>query len=240
MSETAQEQYKITNEMIDEIESRLNKLEFMISGSLSTSDDNLMKFPLLQQQTIQSLQQQQKKATLKQFIQQTIPQKQPLPQPQQQSQILQITENIVETINRYQTKLNTIKSENESISAYLTLYNQCEKRFNQILDDQPTLNSVEKLAIILSAEDELLQTAKNLQKLNELEKFINTESLSSLPQLTLKLKPIENLHAEQEAITIQLNKKLGEKVQSYNDIIKELSFRFQYWDKVLTELERSV
>ncbi|EGC29324.1 hypothetical protein DICPUDRAFT_43005 [Dictyostelium purpureum] len=214
---------------IDELEDRLNKLEFMLLGSQQTSSDSLLRLPL---PTFNQISSTASKPTPSGRSRSSSVSQQLHQQNQQQ-------EPITESLEKFKAIINKIKSENESINNFMLIYKANESLFNKVMDNETLLNSVEKLAIILSAEDEIYTTSRNLQKLHELEKFINSNSMQSIPTLNEKLKPIENVHFEQEIIAVQLNKKLEEKVQGYNDIIQEISNRFAYWDQILTELENN-
>ncbi|KAN0036090.1 hypothetical protein ACTA71_005390 [Dictyostelium dimigraforme] len=216
------------NISIDELEDRVNKLEFLLLGCQSTSTDSLLRIPLPTFNQITSAQKQSQ-----QQIQSSSGRTRTSSVSTSQLQ----QEPITDSLEKFKTVLNKIKSDNESINNFMLIYKANETLFNKIVDNESLLNSVEKLAIILSAEDEIYNTARNLQKLGELEKFINSSSTQSIPKLNEALKPLENIHFEQEVIAIQLNKKLEEKVQSYNDIIQEISNRFAYWDHIITDLE---
>ncbi|KAM9969164.1 hypothetical protein ACTFIW_003715 [Dictyostelium discoideum] len=221
------------NISIDELEDRVNKLEFLLLGCQSTSTDSLLRIPLPTFNQITSAQKQSQQTQIQSSGGRTRASSISTSQLQQQQQ----QEPITDSLEKFKTVLNKIKSENESINNFMLIYKSNEILFNKIVDNESLLNSVEKLAIILSAEDEIYSTARNLQKLGELEKFINSSSTQSIPKLNESLKPLENIHFEQEVIAIQLNKKLEEKVQSYNDIIQEISNRFAYWDSIITDLE---
>ncbi|EAL68743.1 hypothetical protein DDB_G0277561 [Dictyostelium discoideum AX4] len=221
------------NISIDELEDRVNKLEFLLLGCQSTSTDSLLRIPLPTFNQITSAQKQSQQNQIQSSGGRTRASSISTSQLQQQQQ----QEPITDSLEKFKTVLNKIKSENESINNFMLIYKSNETLFNKIVDNESLLNSVEKLAIILSAEDEIYSTARNLQKLGELEKFINSSSTQSIPKLNEALKPLENIHFEQEVIAIQLNKKLEEKVQSYNDIIQEISNRFAYWDSIITDLE---
>ncbi|KAM9965724.1 hypothetical protein ACTFIR_005897 [Dictyostelium discoideum] len=222
------------NISIDELEDRVNKLEFLLLGCQSTSTDSLLRIPLPTFNQITSAQKQSQQTQIQSSGGRTRASSISTSQLQQQQQQ---QEPITDSLEKFKTVLNKIKSENESINNFMLIYKSNEILFNKIVDNESLLNSVEKLAIILSAEDEIYSTARNLQKLGELEKFINSSSTQSIPKLNESLKPLENIHFEQEVIAIQLNKKLEEKVQSYNDIIQEISNRFAYWDSIITDLE---
>ncbi|KAM9982099.1 hypothetical protein ACTFIY_004387 [Dictyostelium cf. discoideum] len=224
------------NISIDELEDRVNKLEFLLLGCQSTSTDSLLRIPLPTFNQITSAQKQSQQTQIQSSGGRTRTSSISTSQLQQQQQQQQ-QEPITDSLEKFKTVLNKIKSENESINNFMLIYKSNETLFNKIVDNESLLNSVEKLAIILSAEDEIYSTARNLQKLGELEKFINSSSTQSIPKLNEALKPLENVHFEQEVIAIQLNKKLEEKVQSYNDIIQEISNRFAYWDSIITDLE---
>ncbi|KAN0036410.1 hypothetical protein ACTFIV_001703 [Dictyostelium citrinum] len=230
MSGSTEESINIS---IDELEDRVNKLEFLLLGCQSTSTDSLLRIPLptFNQITAQKQSQQTQIQSSGGRTRASSISTAQLQQQQQQQ------EPIADSLEKFKTVLNKIKSENESINNFMLIYKANETLFNKIVDNESLLNSVEKLAIILSAEDEIYSTARNLQKLGELEKFINSSSTQSIPKLNEALKPLENIHFEQEVIAIQLNKKLEEKVQSYNDIIQEISNRFAYWDSIITDLE---
>ncbi|KAN0004466.1 hypothetical protein ACTFIZ_010621 [Dictyostelium cf. discoideum] len=221
------------NISIDELEDRVNKLEFLLLGCQSTSTDSLLRIPLPTFNQITSAQKQSQQTQIQSSGGRTRASSISTSQLQQQQQ----QEPITDSLEKFKTVLNKIKSENESINNFMLIYKSNETLFNKIVDNESLLNSVEKLAIILSAEDEIYSTARNLQKLGELEKFINSSSTQSIPKLNEALKPLENIHFDQEVIAIQLNKKLEEKVQSYNDIIQEISNRFAYWDSIITDLE---
>ncbi|EGG13261.1 putative dynactin 22 kDa subunit [Cavenderia fasciculata] len=152
---------------------------------------------------------------------------------------------ISEQLDRYRSQINNIKTDNDTINSFLNLYKDNETLFNTVMDNDAIGNgglitSVEKLAIILSSEDDIKQTARYLQLLSELEKFINSNSVSSIPSSITALKPLQSFHNEQQAITVALNKKLEQKIQSYNDIVEALSTRFAYWDMILSEYEKSL
>ncbi|KAK5578235.1 hypothetical protein RB653_003188 [Dictyostelium firmibasis] len=221
------------NISIEELEDRVNKLEFLLLGCQSTSTDSLLRIPLPTFNQIISAQKQSQQTQIQSLSGRSRTSSISITS----SQIQQPNEPITESLEKFKTVLNKIKSENESINNFMLIYKANETLFNKIIDNESLLNSVEKLAIILSAEDEIYSTARNLQKLGELEKFINSSSTQSIPKLNEALKPLENIHFEQEVISIQLNKKLEEKVQSYNDIIQEISNRFAYWDHIITDLE---
>ncbi|KAN0026975.1 hypothetical protein ACTFIU_009653 [Dictyostelium citrinum] len=229
MSGSTEESINIS---IDELEDRVNKLEFLLLGCQSTSTDSLLRIPLPTFNQI-TAQKQSQQTQIQSSGGRTRASSISTAQLQQQQQ----QEPIADSLEKFKTVLNKIKSENESINNFMLIYKANETLFNKIVDNESLLNSVEKLAIILSAEDEIYSTARNLQKLGELEKFINSSSTQSIPKLNEALKPLENIHFEQEVIAIQLNKKLEEKVQSYNDIIQEISNRFAYWDSIITDLE---
>ncbi|EFA81637.1 putative dynactin 22 kDa subunit [Heterostelium album PN500] len=234
----------IDSQTIDEIERRVGQLEIALLGYQPYSSDSVLSQPLpntsgasatqLLIQNIQQLHQQQTQSPLitgnRKRSNTTTSSTSPLPNIP--------LETLVDQIDRFKSTLQHIKSDHESINQFMTLYKENEKLFSEIAENDELLTPVEKLSIILSAEDEIIYTANYLQKIAELEKFINPTTLESIPSMITQLQPIESLHNEQQAITIALNKKLESRIQSYNDIIESLSMKFAYWDKVLTDLEK--
>ncbi|KAF2078382.1 hypothetical protein CYY_000365 [Polysphondylium violaceum] len=220
------------NISIDELESRVDRLEFLLMGCQPNSNDPLLRLAL------PSLSSNLKKTKPRSSLLGSASSPASLSSSSSTAPSSSSTETICESLEKYKGVLNKLKSENEVINNFISLYKSNESLFNGIVDNDTLLNSVEKLSLILSAEEDIRLVARNLQKLSELEKFIHTNCMDEVPSLIEKIRPIDALNLEQEAIAIQLNKVLEEKIQSYNDIIHDLSSRFAYWDYMISEWEK--
>ncbi|GAM20185.1 hypothetical protein SAMD00019534_033600 [Acytostelium subglobosum LB1] len=212
---------------IDELERRVEAMELALLSYQPLAQDPVLRAPLPGQLTLQQQQQ------LMQHQQQSSP----LLTRKKQAALnaAHPQETLVDQLDRFRSTLNLIKTDNEAISQFMSFYKENETLFNSIVESDELLEPVEKLAIILSSEDELIQTARSLQLVSELEKFINQPSTTGdIPANINKLQPIELQHHEQQAIAIALNKKLEERIQSYNEIVQSLSMKFALWNSILS------
>jgi len=129
--------------------------------------------------------------------------------------------------------LANIQTQYEPIAQFLKQYTASSSLINSAGGDEFTLSDSAKLEVILACEDSLKNTSESLKTISELQKFVNPESLQTVPKLFGQLKQIEVTNLDQKALTSEVCENLAHQITSYNTIIDLLSKKFIYWDQML-------
>ena len=97
-----------------------------------------------------------------------------------------------------------------------------------------------RLRAALATEKGVMATAAQLERLEKVKDFVNSEALESLPEKAPKLMALAGLQGEQTAEAAELGHRAAALVQQYNEIVATLNQKFVYWDELLTAAEAKV
>ncbi|KAK9712932.1 hypothetical protein K7432_006822 [Basidiobolus ranarum] len=111
---------------------------------------------------------------------------------------------------------------------------------NQLELERNLLTPAAKTEIILGSENELSKLANTLSDIESLEKFINPPAFQNVNQFEPTLKALGKVHIEQTELIEQLNSRVTNMLDVYNNTVNTLSEIFISWDSLLSVLEAKV
>jgi len=145
---------------------------------------------------------------------------------------------IREEVQEISKGFERLQQEHEDLKNFLTKYDKVKDALE--FPEKASLDVKTKRAIILSSEDYLENTSKELTFVQENEKYINSDDLQGVPALQKKLSPLELQSYNLQEQTLAQNAQLESLLLTYNDVVKLLSEKFVYWDTVLTRWEKGL
>jgi len=123
------------------------------------------------------------------------------------------------------------------IDAFLQKYAQVKPL---LIANETGLNTESKKIIILANEEFLRSSAHLLNTMTENEKYINSENIQNVGNLSKKVEPIESKHLMQKEETLSVNSRFETLLKPYNEIIMLISEKFAYWDLLLNHCEQQL
>ncbi|PRP89182.1 hypothetical protein PROFUN_01902 [Planoprotostelium fungivorum] len=147
--------------------------------------------------------------------------------------------DLIETIGIIQKQATDVLN-TPGVSTFLDTYAETRPILeNPVSSD--ILGVLSKQSIVLSSEGRMRQSCRDLETIQSLDPYINSERLRAVPQLIERLVPLEIEHLKQcDDVSTVNTRHLEDLLNAYNDIISLLSEKFVYWDSSINAWEKKL
>ncbi|XP_074651395.1 dynactin subunit 3-like isoform X2 [Tubulanus polymorphus] len=144
----------------------------------------------------------------------------------------------IDTLGAINTKLVSGVTGKEKFAKILNRLPEVERYMDHGFTDRLTLSDPAKLDILLAEEDWIKKQAADLERLQELQKILDSEHLKVIPSLNEKFQELTKRHIEQQDRVAEFSEETKDLLNQYQSVVNLISKEFVMWDQMVTESER--
>ncbi|ORX91642.1 hypothetical protein K493DRAFT_317140 [Basidiobolus meristosporus CBS 931.73] len=150
--------------------------------------------------------------------------------------------SLLARVEELEEKLRKELAQKKYLADFLQKFNSLKEflEVNPLDFEKSLLTPAAKTEIILGSEAELSRLSNTLSDIEGLEKFINPPAFQNAKQFEPTLKTLSKVHLEQSELLEQLNSRVTNMLDVYNNTVNTLSEIFLSWDSLLSALEAKV
>lgn len=148
--------------------------------------------------------------------------------------------DMTHTVNDALKRLKDMVAKHENLRTMFEKYGDVEEMLNSADHEDALQTEMSKAESVLVSESRIRDLVASLEAFSRVKDEVNPPGvLEELPQMNVKLKPLEAVHLSQIDLAEKQQGQVVALLETYNSIMLTLSKSFVAWDAILTQLEKT-